>query len=63
MRRVTTLEVDRERIFCEVYPSLLGIVGQSIKDELEVERGNCLGRHRARRAVWGGNSIRRMRGR
>jgi hypothetical protein len=40
MGRVTALEVVYERIFGEVHPCLLGIIGESIKDELEVRRGN-----------------------
>ena len=37
--RVTTLKLVGERIFCEVNPCLLGIVGQSFDDQLEVRRG------------------------
>ena len=38
--RVTILKLVGESIFCEVYPCLLGIVGQSFDDQLKVRRGH-----------------------
>jgi hypothetical protein len=36
---VTILKPISERIFCEVYSCLVGIVGQSSGDQLKVRRG------------------------
>jgi hypothetical protein len=37
--RVTILKRFGERIFCEVYPCLVGIIGQSFGDQVEISRG------------------------
>ena len=36
--RVAILKLFGERLFCEVYPCLVGIVGQSFGDRLKVRR-------------------------
>ena len=42
--RVATLKFVGESIICDIYPCLLGIIGQSIEKELKIRRGNgCCG--------------------
>jgi hypothetical protein len=50
--RVTTLELVGERILCEIYPGLIGIVRQGFGDELIVRRGRCCRGHDVWRWRW-----------
>jgi hypothetical protein len=57
--RVTILELVGERVFCEIYPGLLSVVGQCFGDQLKVRRGRCCQGHGAR--GWHRCSVRLVR--
>lgn len=40
IRRIAVPEGFNEGIFCEIYPGLLGVVVQCIKDQLKVRSGS-----------------------